>query len=109
MASAYGRTAHFCGAAGLEICEPLTFKGREGSGHAGGRCDYVDPSLEPAQDWEKYAYTYRLWGRKLYNPDAAPETWRGPLAKSFGGGAIPAETALAFASRVLPLVTTAHL
>ncbi len=35
MAAAYGRTASFCGAAGLELMEPLTFKGREGSGQPG--------------------------------------------------------------------------
>jgi hypothetical protein len=28
MAAAYGRTAHFCGALGLDLMEPLTFKGR---------------------------------------------------------------------------------
>ena len=32
LAAGYAQTAHFCNAAGLEICEPLTFKGREGSG-----------------------------------------------------------------------------
>ena len=33
MAAAYGRTSHFCGAVGIDLMEPLTFKGREGSGH----------------------------------------------------------------------------
>ncbi|MBW8749064.1 MAG: hypothetical protein JF584_16170, partial [Acidobacteria bacterium] len=33
LASGYGHAAHFCAAAGMELCEPLTFKGREGSGH----------------------------------------------------------------------------
>jgi hypothetical protein len=110
MAAAYGRTAHFCGAAGLEICEPLTFKGREGSGLPGGRCAYVDTSLNPkAGDWQKFEYTYRLWGRLLYNPEANPETWRRYLRTEFGAGAGPVEEAVANASRVLPLVTTTHL
>ena len=109
MAAAYSRTAHFCGAAGLEICEPLTFKGREGSGHAGGRCAYLDKSLEPEQDWQKFTYTYRLWGRLLYNADTPAEVWQRTLKQTFGSGASSAESALASASRVLPLITTAHL
>jgi hypothetical protein len=45
LAAGYGRAANFCGAAGLELMEPLSFKGREGSGHPGGRNAYVDASL----------------------------------------------------------------
>jgi hypothetical protein len=109
-AAAYGRTSNFCGAVGLEICEPLTFKGREGSGHPGGRCAYKKAALNPTGgDWEKFEYTYRLWGRLLYNPDADPEGWRRMLRRPFGAGAIPVEGALANASRILPLMTTAHL
>jgi hypothetical protein len=110
MAAAYGRTSSFCGAVGLDIMEPLTFKGREGSGLPGGRCAYADVSLNPkGGDWQKFEYFYRVWGRCLYNPDADPESWRRYLKSSFGAGAIPVETALANASRVLPLVTSAHL
>ncbi len=110
MAAAFGRTSSFCGAAGLDIMEPLSFKGREGSGLPGGRCAYADASLNPKSgDWEKFEYFYRVWGRCLYNPDADPETWRRYLKSNFGPGAKPVETALANASRVLPLVTSAHL
>jgi hypothetical protein len=110
MAAGYGRTANFCGAAGIEICEPLTFKGREGSGHPGGRCAYVDASMNPKLgDWQKFEYTYRLWGRMLYNPDTRPEVWRRYLTRDFGPAYDSVERALANASRVLPLVTTAHL
>jgi hypothetical protein len=109
MAAAYGRTSHFCGAVGLDLMEPLTFKGREGSGHAGGRCTYADASLNPAADWEKFELYYRIWGRRLYDPDANPEAWRRWLRKGFGGGTIAVETAVANASRILPLVTSAHL
>ena len=109
MSAAYGRTSHFCGAAGLELCEPLTFKGREGSGLPGGRCAYADESLNPKADWQKFEYYYRVWGRRLYNPDSDPETWRRTLRRDFGHGANSVETALANSSRVLPLVTSAHL
>jgi hypothetical protein len=109
MSAAYGRTSSFCGAEGIDLMEPLTFKGREGSGHAGGRCGYADQALNPDADWKKFEYYYRVWGRKLYDPDAKIETTRRYLRSTFGTGAISVETALANCSRVLPLITSAHL
>ena len=106
-AAGLGRAAHFCDAGGLEICEPLTFKGREGSGHPGGRNAYV--SADEAKDWRKFAESYRLWGRLLYNPDATPDVWRRSLSRQFGDKAVAAERALSSVSRVLPLLTSAHL
>jgi hypothetical protein len=108
MASAYGRASNFCGSVGVEVCEPLSFKGRKGSGLPLGRTAYVDKSLEPKWDWQKYLYTYRVWGRLLYNPDADHDTWQRHLRGEFHGAAQPVESALAHASRILPLVTTAH-
>ena len=109
MAAGYGRYAHFCGSVGLELSEPLSFKGRMGSGLAGGRNAYADASLRPSGgDWRKHAYTYRLWGRLLYNPEASPESWRRHLRSEFGQAAQHCEGALAHASRLLPLVTVAH-
>lgn len=106
--AAYGRNASFCGAAGIEWSEPLHFKGRRGSGQAGGRCAYADASLAPRYDFQKYLYTYRLWGRLSYNPDANPEIWRRALRRDFGLAAASVENALAPATRVLPLFTLAH-
>jgi hypothetical protein len=97
FAGAYARAFQFCGSTGVEIMEPLSFKGRRGSGQAvpgtAGRCAYADASLRPRWDWEKYLETYRVWGRKLYNPDENVEV----------------DPALAAVSRILPIVTTAHL
>jgi hypothetical protein len=107
--TAYARTASFCGAVGLDLMEPLTFKGREGSGVPGGRCAYSDASLNPDMDWQKYEYYYRVWGRKLYDPDADAETWRRYLRSEFGTGTGATETVLANASRILSLLTSAHL
>ncbi len=107
MASAYGRAAHLAGAQGLEWFEPLTFKGREGSGVAGARTGYADPSLVATDDWEKYAHAYRLFGRLLYDPDASPEGWRRAVPAS-PESAGDAEASLAGASRILPLFTVAH-
>jgi hypothetical protein len=109
MAAAYGRTSHFCGAVGMDLMEPLTFKGREGSGQPGGRCAYADATLNPKYDWQKSELYYRVWGRKLYDPDADPEAWRRWLRSECGAGAIAMETAVANASRILALLTSAHL
>ena len=58
----------------MELCEPLTFKGREGSGHPGGRDAYADVTLATSHpDVDKFVITYRVWGRALYNPETASE------------------------------------
>jgi hypothetical protein len=108
IAAAYGRNSSFCGGAGCEIFEPLSFKGRMGSGLPGGRCAYADHDLTPEYDWQKFLYQYRLWGRLLYNPEADPEVWRRALRQNFGAAAPAAEAALANASRILPLLLSAH-
>ncbi len=109
LCAGYGRHAAFCDAGGIELSEPLYFKGRRGSGLPGGRLAYADASLEPARDFEKYAGFYRLWGRFGYNPDTDPEVGRRHLRREFGAAAEAVEAALAPVSRVLPLITTAHL
>jgi hypothetical protein len=110
LASGYGRAANFCGAAGMELCEPLTFKGREGSGHPGGRNAYIDSSLAAIHgDATKFDITYLLWGRYLYNPDTAPEVHHRYFRQAFGASGPALETALANSSRILPLITTAWL
>ncbi len=84
MAAAYGRVASFCGSNGVEIFEPLFFKGRKGSGLPGGRDAYAEPALKPARDCEKYDYTYRVWGRNLYHPDGDPDGWQRSLRSQVG-------------------------
>src|SRR6185437_14154141 len=107
--AAHSRTFGFGGGDGAEIFEPLSFKGRRGSGLPGGRCAYADRSLEPRRDWEKYRYTYRVWGRLLYDPGTDPEVWRRSLRRRFQARAQHIEAALASATRILPIITTAHL
>jgi hypothetical protein len=108
FAAGYGRIFSFCGSDGVELMEPLSFKGRIGSGQPGGRCAYADASLATKYDWEKYLYQYRVWGRLIYNPEASPESWRRATRAEYGAAAAAAESALASASRVLPIVTTTH-
>ncbi len=107
-AAGYSRAFTFCGSDGAEVMEPLSFKGRRGSGIAGDRCAYLNASLKPRWDWQKYEYGTRVWGRMLYNPDTPPSAIRPYLNKQFGPGAQAVETALANASRILPIITTGH-
>ncbi|MEK3725577.1 hypothetical protein [Paenibacillus sp. FSL H8-0034] len=110
MAAGYSRRGSFCGSIGVELCEPLAFKGRKGSGKEGGREPYLDSTLQlDGQEWKKYLYYYRLWGRLLYNPDTEPEVWQRYLRQQFHSAAADCEQALAYAGRILPLITTAHL
>ena len=109
FAAAYSRAFSFCGSAGVEVMEPLSFKGRRGSGIAGNRCGYADATLAPRWDWQKYAQTYRVWGRLLYDPAAGSDVCARPLRRDFGPAGDDLAAALASASRILPTVTTAHL
>lgn len=109
LAAGYGRCGTLAGALGIELCEPLTFKGRMDSGVPGGRDLYLDRDLKLGDaSWKKYLYTYRLWGRLLYDPDADPDCWRRFLRHEFGSAAAAVEQALGAASRILPLVTVVH-
>ncbi|MEJ0061608.1 MAG: hypothetical protein WDM79_19480 [Terricaulis sp.] len=76
-AKAYAQRFTFCGSDGFDLMEPLTARGRRGTGIAGTlRSGYADASLEPRYDWEKYRYWYRVWGRVTYNPETDPSVWR---------------------------------
>jgi hypothetical protein len=90
FAAGYARAFQFCGSCGVEVMEPLSFMGRRGSGIAGSRTGLRKP---PRYDWERYLDGYRVWGAKLYDPDAD----------------VKADAALAAASRILPIVTTTHM
>jgi hypothetical protein len=106
--AAQAKAFSFCGSKGVELMEPLSFKGRRGTGIAGDRCGYADASLKPRWDWEKYLYSLRIFGRLAYNPNAEPDVWRRYLRKEFGAAAERTELALANATRILPIVLTAH-
>jgi hypothetical protein len=109
LAAGYGRYGSISGSLGVEWFEPLAFKGRKGSGVEGGYEQYADDSLKlSSQDWKKYEYTYRLWGRLSYNPDADPESWKRFLRTEYPNAADAIEQALAHSSRILPFITVAH-
>jgi len=109
FAAGYGRAAYWCGSQGIEWYEPLCFHGRGTAGSTDERNSYTDSSLVPkGYDYRKFLYTYRIWGRYLYNPDTDPGAGRRLLNKNFGVAAPDVEEALANASRILMLVTTNH-
>ena len=108
ISAAYSRAFSFCGSLGAELMEPLSFKGRRGSGIAGDRCGYLDSTLKPRWDWEKYQYTLRVFGRLAYNPDCDPDVWKRYLKSQFGSGALAVELALSNSTRILPVVLTSH-
>lgn len=110
FAEAYAKASRFCGSLGLEVMEPLSFRGRRGSGLPGdtARSGYRDDVELPwDHEWEKYADTYAIWGRALFGSSAG------------AAGQVPREfrvsehrhvrAAIALSSRILPLVTSAHL
>lgn len=106
--AAHSKAFSFCGSAGVDLMEPLSFKGRRGSGIAGGRCGYLDTTLKPRWDWQKYLYSYRVFGRLAYNPETSPDVWQRYLKKEFGQASDAVESALANATRILPVVLTVH-
>ncbi len=108
VSAAHSKAFSFCGSAGVELMEPLSFKGRRGSGIAGDRCGYLDKTLKPRWDWEKYKYSLRVFGRLTYNPDTDPDIWRRYMNMQFGTGGEAVERALATSTRILPVVLTAH-
>jgi hypothetical protein len=105
-AAAYSRMFRFCGSTGADLMEPLTCRGRRGTG-AGRRTGYFDAQWEPRWDWEKYTYWYRVWGRLMYNPETDPEVCHRHFGAAPAARAL--ESGLAQVSRILPVVTTAHL
>lgn len=110
LAAGDGRGFNMCGSLGVDLFEPLSFKGRGGSGVSsapGARCSYEDRTLAPRYDWEKFAYSYRVWGRMIYNPNADPQECYRFWNKHRKAGPAIAE-ALAIASRILRVVTTSQ-
>lgn len=108
LAGGYGRSSMFAGSDGVEWLEPQSWKGRMGTGIPGQRFTYQKHGLATKQDWRKYDYQYRVWGRLLYNPDAPRQSWTRWLERECGDAAGPCETGLSLASRVLPLITLTH-
>ena len=108
-AAATGRCAGFMNARGIEWFEPLSFKGKKGSGKEGCRELYQAENLKlGVRDWTKFRYSYRLLGRLSYDPDAQPDSWRRFLTSQYGAAASEMEQALGNASRVFSFLLLVH-
>ena len=105
-AAASSRAFGFCGMTGADLMEPLTCRGRRGTG-VGRRDGYLDTRLAARDDWAKYDAWYRAWGRTMYDPATPPSVFDRSLGTGARDRALA--SALASASRILPIVTTAHL
>ncbi len=67
--AAYGGMFGFCGSAGADLMEPLTYRGRRGSAvETSARSGYAAAERDDKWDWRKYQAWYRGFGRSLYNP-----------------------------------------
>ncbi len=107
--AAYSRSFSFCGSTGADLMEPLTCRGRRGTGIAGeSRTGYVTPALEPHWDWQKFEAWYVLWGRLTYDPSADADAL-GQTFRSWAFSEPGFTSALRRASRILPIITTAHM
>jgi hypothetical protein len=111
LAAGDGRGFPMCGSLGVDLFEPLSFKGRASSGISsapGGRCSYQDQSLAPKYDWDKFAYSYRVWGRYIYNPDSDPKACTRYWDKQLKAAGARMAEAVALGSRILRIVTTSQ-
>ena len=108
LARGYGQHSTFCNSLGVELCEPLSFKGRMGTGIKNGRFNYSDKKLRTKYDWQKYIYTYKIWGRCVYNYETNDDNYTRYFKKNFGKASDHLVQSLSFASKILPFFTLVH-
>ena len=104
------RNSLISGSLGMEHGDPLTYKGSYSSGPSGYWRILKDRSLEN-YTWEygRYWYHYLLYGRLMYNTHTSQTVWVREFRGRFGPQASHhLIKALAYASRVTPLMTTVH-
>ena len=101
------------GSVGLEFNEPLTYGGIAGANWPGlQHGNLFADSSQKFYEWgfQRYWYTFMLFGRLMYNPKTSPEVWLRELRRRFGAEAAPhIAEALRFASKTLPLLTMSHM
>ncbi len=108
LARGYGEHSTFCNSLGVELCEPLSFKGRMGTGIKNGRFNYSVKNLRTKYDWQKYLFTYRVWGKCTYNYETNKNSYSRYYKKIFGNSATNLITSLSYASKILPFFTLVH-
>jgi len=99
MAAAYGRASSFAEARVWKFANRFPSRaGKVPACHSGAQRMRINRSCPSGIG--RYLYTYRVWGRLLYNPDAEPDTWQRQLREDFHSAAQPVESALAHSSRI---------
>jgi hypothetical protein len=98
------------GSAGFQINTPLSLKYGHELSHKIAWDTFAKPELRYGK-WEdeRFWMWYTVFGRLGYNPDTDPSVWQDEFAVHFGKAAPALEKALAAASKIVPLVTTAHM
>ena len=108
-AAAHSRAFRFCGSDGVEIMEPLSFKGRRGSGIAGRPLRLRRRVAQPALGLGEVRLQPPRVGPAALQPGRrSGRVAARPARTSSGRPAPDLEAALASSSRILPIVTTAH-
>jgi hypothetical protein len=96
--------------AGFEIDAPPTQKGYS---NRPGHWDVFAESQGARKFWswdfERYWFSYLLWGRLSYDPAASETLWRHELNRHFGAAGPEALEAYQQASRVLSEIVATHL
>jgi hypothetical protein len=98
------------GSAGFQINTPLSLKYGHELSHKEAWDTFAKPELRYGR-WEdeRFWMWYTVFGRLGYNPDTDPSVWQDEFAARFGAAGPALEKALAASSKIVPLVTTAHM
>jgi hypothetical protein len=98
------------GSAGFQINTPLSLKYGHELSHVSRWDTFIQPELR-CGTWEdeRFWMWYTVFGRLGYNPDTDPAVWRDQFTARFGKAGPFLEKALAAASKIVPMVTTAHM
>lgn len=105
----FSESTNFGDSTGFEVLSPLSMKG----GHyqiQGSWPLFDDPDLRH-YEWEdeRYWAWYLFFGRLGYSTETDPEVWEREYRARFGDAADDILDAYSSASKVLPLITAAHL
>ena len=98
------------GSAGFQINTPLSLKYGHELSHKEPWDTFAKKELRSGT-WEdeRFWMWYTAFGRLGYNPNTDPSVWRDEFAARFGRAGSAVEEALAVASKIVPLITTAHM
>ena len=106
----FSHSTQFGDAVGFEVTTPLSLKGGQFFLQEDKWPLFDDPALRD-YEWEdeRYWAWYLFFGRLGYSTETDPAVWEREFEARFGDAAEHVLTAYRSASKILPLVTAAHL